>query len=115
MSASVSNTGVYEVPLVPSTPQKFNITILGVQYQFQLIYREVDAAVSNWCLDILTSAGQPIVCSLPLVTGANLLGQYAYLGLGFQLWVATDGDNVLQIPTFDNLGTTCHLLWIADP
>jgi hypothetical protein len=107
--------GVFEVPLTPGTPQKLNITILGVQYQFQLVFREVDAAVSNWSLDILTSAGQPIVCSLPLVTGANLLAQFAYLGLGFELWVATDGGNVLEIPTFANLGNTCHLLWIANP
>jgi hypothetical protein len=84
----------------------------------ELTIYPAEAAVENtfngWCMDIFTSAGVPILSSIPLTTGADLLAQYAYLGLGFALFVATD-DQPLKRPTYDNLGSTSHLYLVANP
>jgi hypothetical protein len=39
-----------------------------------------------WYLDLLSADLTPVALALPLVTGADLLAQYAYLNLGFCWW-----------------------------
>lgn len=65
-----------------------------------------------WMLDIADASGNLLVGSVPLVTGRNLLEQYAYVGFTGQLVVQTDHDTN-AVPTFSNLGTTGHLYFIA--
>lgn len=95
---------INEIPLSGKS-QTFQVVILNITYVFTLIWRD---AAGEWVLDIADINSNPIVQGLPLVTGCDLLGQYTYLGLGFQLWVATDGDPD-AVPTYDNLGTQSHL------
>lgn len=101
---------LYEIPLSPA-PQTFGITLGGQALIMTLQWREAGAAC--WLLDIADAAGNPMVAGIPLVTGHDLLEQYAYLGLGGALLVATDGDPD-AMPTFDNLGVASHLYWRAD-
>jgi hypothetical protein len=49
-----------------------------------------------------------------MVTGADLLEQFGYLGLNFALVAQTD-NSPDTVPTFDNLGTTGHLYAITNP
>jgi hypothetical protein len=115
MSTSPSSQiAAYEIPLA-ATAQQFNITLLGTQYKFQVVYRQVDAASSNWTLEMFTSSGLSITGILPLVTGVDLLSQLGFLGLGFGLYVLSDGGDLLAPPTYENLGTTCHLIFAAYP
>ena len=67
---------------------------------------------SCWVLDVADIQKNPIVSGIPLVTGADLLGQFAYLNFGGKLIVVSDGDP-FAVPTFDNLGTSGHLLFEA--
>jgi hypothetical protein len=98
-------TTFYEVPL-SGQPQSFQVTMVGVTYSMSITYR--DALNGGWMLDIADVSGNPLVAGIPLVTGANLVAQYAYLGFTAELRVASDG--VLDaVPTFDNLGTLSHL------
>jgi hypothetical protein len=101
----------YEIPLSPQA-QTFLVTLVGVQYRFTVQYR--DAPNGGWTLDIATGAGAVLVAGIPLVTGANLLAQYAYLNIGVPLYVATDGD-LTAVPTFQNLGQESHLYFTATP
>ncbi|WP_074550758.1 hypothetical protein [Dyella sp. AtDHG13] len=94
----------YEIPL-SGQAQSFQTTIANVTYTLTLIWRD---AASEWVLDIADANGNPLVQGIPLVTGCDLLAQYGYVGFGFQLWVATDGDPD-AVPTYDNLGTQSHL------
>lgn len=100
---------VQEIPLL-STPQVFNITLAGVTYRMTLIWRDGDQG--GWVLDIADQDSNPIVCGIPLITGADLLAQYGYLGIGGQLVVQTDHD-VNTVPTFENLGDTSHLYFVT--
>ncbi|WP_412175928.1 phage baseplate plug protein, partial [Escherichia coli] len=50
-----------------------------------------------------------VISGIPLVTGADLLAQYACMGLGFKLLVVCD-DNTQDYPTKTDLGSRSHLL-----
>ncbi|EHK8616480.1 hypothetical protein KCD24_004121, partial [Salmonella enterica subsp. enterica serovar Mississippi] len=50
---------------------------------------------------------------IPLVTGADLLAQYAYMGLGFKLVVMCD-DSTQDYPTKTDLGGRSHLLVLTE-
>lgn len=47
-------------------------------------------------MDILDSQSLPIILGLPLITGADLLGQYQHLGLGFSLFVQSESGEAPQ-------------------
>lgn len=53
--------------------------------------------------DISDSGGNPVLSGISVVTGADLLEQYAYLRFGGQLLAQTAHDPD-AVPTFDNLG-----------
>lgn len=69
--------------------------------------------MAAWSVDVYDQSQNLIIGSVPLVTGANLLEQFAYLELGGKLNVQTDGDPE-AVPTFENLGSQSHLYFIAD-
>jgi hypothetical protein len=102
-------TTISEVPLV-SLPQKLTISLAGTIYQLTLLWR----SACGWVMDISDSSGNPIISGIPLVTGADLLEQYAYLGIGGQFWVQSDGDPD-AVPAVNNLGDTAHLYFVTEP
>lgn len=102
-------TAYYEVPLTP-TPQRFKITLSGVDYAMVVKW---NPAYGIWVLDIATALEVPIVGGIGLVTGADLLAQYGYLGFVGQLFVETETAPDVP-PTFDNLGRTSHLFYSVD-
>jgi hypothetical protein len=101
-------TRVFEIPLL-SIPQKFQITIDGSRYQFDVWWCW---PVECWMVNLIAAdTNAQLLMGFPLVTGADLLQQYRYLGLPGQLIVQTDAD-VLAAPTFDNLGQLAHLYYV---
>ena len=99
----------YEIPLSPS-PQSFRIALGGTTYQ--LLVQWKDAADIGWVLDISDDNGSALVQGIPLVTGANLLAKYVYLGFRGVLFCQTDHD-LDSPPTFENLGNTSHLYFVT--
>lgn len=99
---------VYEIPTSPK-PQTFSITLSGVQYQCALRWNVTAAC---WLFDLRDSSGALIIGSVPVIPGVNLLEQFDYLELGGTLVAQVDYD-AAAVPTFDNLGSTGHLYWIA--
>ena len=102
---------VVEVPL-SAQPETFSISLGGIAYQLTVIYR--DAAEGGWVLDIADANGTPVVGGIPLVTGCDLLEQYAHLGFTGGLAVQTDHDT-FAVPTFANLGSRSHLYFVVTP
>lgn len=100
---------VLEIPTSPS-PQRFQIQLAGVRRILTLRWCQ---AANCWALDIADQNGVPMLCGLLLVTGADLLGQFAYVGLAGHLLVQTD-HNANAVPTYDNLGSAGHLYFIPD-
>ena len=99
-------TTFYEVP-VSAAPQAFSVSISGTRYTIRQTYCDVPDG-GGWLIDIIDSSGSNILTGIPLVTGADLLGQFAYLGFGFSLVVTTSGD-ADAVPTYDNLGVSSYL------
>jgi hypothetical protein len=96
----------YEIPLTPE-PQSFSIALGGVEYR--LTVRWAEATEGGWLLDIQTTDNAtPLITGIPLVTGADLLEQYGYLGFGGGLWL----DSELP-PSWDNLGVDVRLYFMV--
>jgi len=101
-------TTVFEVPTAPKA-QTFAISLAGITYNLTFTWNVPSSA---WILAIADSNGVTLVSGIPLVTGADLLEQYAYLGIGGQLIVQTDNDPT-AVPTYESLGSTGHLFFLA--
>lgn len=101
-------TQVLEIPL-SAQPQKFDITLNGIEYGLTFKYHPY----TGWVMDIADETGSPILQGAPLVTGADLLDQFEYLGIGGNGGMQVQSDfNPNDVPTFDNLGTTSHLYFV---
>jgi hypothetical protein len=99
-----------EIPM-SATPQAFSIQLGMTTYSLTVTYRDIDDG--GWLLDIADADGNSLVAGIPLVTGTNLLAQYPDLGFEGGLWVQTDGATPDATPTFDNIGTSSHLYFVA--
>lgn len=104
--ANVTTT-VYEIPLQAKN-QSLTIKLNGVSYKFTIRWNTAAGSTGSWMMDIADSKGKPIISGIPLVTGADLLGQYKYLDLGGQLQVQNK-----SIPTFANLGDNTRLFFVV--
>lgn len=101
---------VYEIPLTPATPQNIVMDFPnGRTYRLRLIYQWTPEHC--WLLDVADSAGAPILCGVPIVSGADLFAQFAYLDFGCSLYCTVDGD-LFAIPRFDTLGRSAKL-WLS--
>jgi hypothetical protein len=99
---------VFEIPLIP-VPQQLQISLAGVNYMLSVSWCW---PIQCWIMDIAAAdTGVAILQGIPLVTGADLLAQYRYLGIPAQMIVQTDHDTLAQ-PTFDNLGQLSHLFYV---
>jgi hypothetical protein len=98
----------YTVPLVPQA-QTLAITLAGVAYNLNVYWNVPNA---SWMLDLLDVDSDPIITGIPLVTGSDLLEQYAYLELGGQL-IAQTTNNTFEVPTYADLGTTGLLYFVV--
>jgi hypothetical protein len=106
---------IYEIPLT-GQPQVFPITLAGNRLTLTFSYRDSQIGMGGWVVDFADAAGVPILCGVPLVTGADLLAQYRYLEFGGALVVQSDGFPD-AVPGFTTLGTVPggHLYWIPFP
>lgn len=95
---------IYEIPLTPQN-QTFSVALAGVTYRMRLRWIDV---MSAWALDLYDANGNLLVGSIPLVTGADLLEPYPYLGIGGSLTVVSDNDPT-QVPNASQLGVSGHL------
>lgn len=114
MSGSASS-GVFEIPIQPSLMQTMSISLVGVTYNLTFLYH--DASQGGWTIDIADANGNPLACGLPLVSGEDILEQFAYLGIGGKLILQTDGDPTGAVsPGFNDLGVgaTSHLYFVPD-
>ncbi len=99
----------YRIPLT-SVPQALGVQLAGTEYR--LTVRWNDAFEGGWTLDIdLPDNAGSVLRGIPLVTGADLLGPYAHLGLGGGLVVWCDDHD--DPPTMDNLGEGVDLLFVV--
>lgn len=96
----------YEIPLT-ATPQRFTINLSGKAYRVRLWWNVIG---QRWVIDLANTDGEVIISSIPVVSGADLLDQYRYLGLGGKLYAYTDAE-LGEPPTRINLGSNGKIYW----
>lgn len=94
---------IQEIPLTADN-QQFSTIIAGATWRISIIWRDL-----YWIMDLQNDRGELVISGIPLVAGADLLAQYAYMDLGFKLVVVCD-DSVQDYPTKTDLGGRSHLL-----
>jgi hypothetical protein len=99
----------FEIPL-RAEQQQISVTLKNQSYTLVITWCDPQ---QYWVLEIQDDSGNRIIGGIPFVTGADLLAQYEYLGIGGALVVQTD-TNALAVPTYDNLGQTAHLYFITN-
>lgn len=104
----MTNISVSQVPLLPQ-PQKFSIVLLGITYNMRTRWSNLSNA---WMLDISDADLVPIVGSIPLVVGADLLEEYEYLNIEGGLWVQNTTGPADDVPGFNDFGSIARLLFI---
>ncbi len=104
------------LPVDASPNQTFTSTLsiggVNKRLSFGLSYNETGG---YWVMRISDPAsGAVLLDSLPLLPGedpaANLLGQYAYLGIG-SLYLVNQSNTPADRPDDKNLGTAFVLVW----
>lgn len=101
--------------LVPTQPQaqQIQITLGSVAYNLVLRWNVPN---DSWMMDVLDDGGNQVLSGVPLVTGADLLEQFAYLSIGGsvgagQMQAQTTSDT-FAVPTYPNLGGDGNLYWL---
>lgn len=100
---------VFEIPLTPEA-QTFVIDLGGVTYGLRFVWNAQSAC---WILDISDTLGNPIAQGIPVITGADLVKQFAYLGFRGKIIVQTDHDS-FTVPSLTTLGVTGRV-YLATP
>jgi hypothetical protein len=98
----------FEIPLSPQA-QVMTITLAGIAYQVAIHWC---APMQAWVADFADTSENPILQGVPIVTGTDLLDQFAYLNFGGELIAQTD-HAVDAVPTFANLGSNGHLYFVT--
>jgi hypothetical protein len=105
---------VSEIPTRSGQNFKERVSLNGIEYT--LVFKW-NPASNCWILDIYDTSGLiPLLRGAPLITGADLLSQYAYLEISGKLIVVTIavGHSPDEVPTFQNLGSDGHLFYITE-
>lgn len=101
---------IFEIPLNAQS-QRFACELAGATYNLQIVW---NAKSNCWVLDINDADNEPLMRGIPLVTGLDLLQQYAYFELGGFMLTMTDAAPDVP-PTYQNLGGSGHLYFITVP
>lgn len=102
------------VPLTTAPNQRFRITLSvdGGQVTLQLGFY-YSAMCGFWIMNIADQNGNPLVSSIPLITGSfpggNLLRAQGYLAIGSAYIINQSG--LTDYPDDTNLGSDFILLW----
>lgn len=101
---------IYKIPL-NGGQEKFKVRFDGVQYYCTLYWNYYE---QNWFISFyLAEDNTPLMLSMPLVTGVDLLRQFRYLGLTGKLVVYTNGGS-FETPTYENIGTESNLYFVVE-
>jgi hypothetical protein len=108
------------IPLSSSPGQQLSVTLqvdgspLTLNLEFD--YNEV---AGYWVMQVSDSTNNLIVSDIPLLTGnnpaCNILGQFAYLGIGSAYVINQSGTPASDYPNSQNLGSSFVLIWGDTP
>lgn len=100
------------IPLTTDPNDTFSSTIpvnrKNTKFYFFLRYNE---EAGYWVMDLSDENKEPVVSSVPLISGINILEQYEYLKIGKAYIIKTDNSLLADKPDTTNLGKAFKLVW----
>ncbi len=103
---------MYVIPLDSSPNQTFTSTIPVDGEKLKLFFfLRYNTEQKCWNMDIFNQDKEPLVNSLPLVCGLNILEQYSYLKIGSAYIHKLEPNLIEDRPNEYNLGTSYALVW----
>lgn len=106
----MADVDVVEIPLA-GYPEQFEADIGDKTYLFRVRWND---QLSRWTLDLGNSEDDWLISSLPLVPGQDLLWQYGYMALGFQLYFQCDTDEEAEAAYSDIEDGKAHLYAVIE-
>lgn len=100
----------FKLPLL-NIQQIFDIELAGRSLTIETKWNEECPAWELNIFDGVTAA--PLILSLPIVTGVDLLSQFSHIGIDGSIIAYTDGDDYAP-PTLDNLGIDSNVFYLVD-
>lgn len=100
---------VYRIPVGP-VQQIFEIELAQKSYHIRIYFNKFMQA---WLFDLLDGDKNPLIMCTPLVTGVNILEQYAYLGVDGVFIVYSEGDHD-HVPGLTELGSGSGLYYLTE-
>lgn len=101
----------YVIPITPGAPQSFGISLNGVNYQMTIRWNATPNGQGGWYFDLSDiDKGIPVLGGIPIITGADLLGQYGHLGIGGGLVCISDSG---EPPEFNEIGAGSVLYFVT--
>jgi hypothetical protein len=102
----------------PNQTMTVTVNIDNTNKSFLLTFRYNEVA-GYWIMTIQNPTTLAVILdSIPLLSGgnptANILGQYAYLGIGSAYIINVD-NSPMDSPDSTNLGTDFYLIWSDTP
>jgi hypothetical protein len=108
---------MFIIPTSPEPNQVFRCVIPVDGRSLALMFSlKFNTEARYWVMSLTGDVtGEMLIDSIPLIAGrypsANILGQYAFLGIGSAVIVKTNPDNPAFTPDETNLGTEFQLVW----
>lgn len=99
----------FEIPLRPIA-QTLTTFLRATQYGLTLKWND---PAQCWMMDIADANGNQVISGLPVVTGADILEQFAYLDVGKGGMITQTDHDADAIPTYENLGVQSHVYYLT--
>jgi hypothetical protein len=96
----------------PLRAEAQNMTIQLGTSTYAIRFGWGDSPEGGWFIDIADVNGNALINGLTLTAGENILQQFDYLGIGGEIRVETDGNDLIE-PTYANLGSNGKVLFIT--
>lgn len=92
--------------------QTYTVTIPGDTRNITfIITQSYNEQAKYWVMGIYDQSNNPIITNIPMLSGYNLLEQYAYLNIG-EIYVINIGDQAIESPDDTNIGNNFELKWV---
>ena len=97
----------YQIP-VNNQNQTFQVQLLNVEYTFRIMWNQFG---NCWYLDIGDINNNPLIDSLPLLPGRDILKQFKYLNIGGGLVVYNTSTPLLP-PGYNDFGVSSFMYFV---
>lgn len=103
---------MYVIPTDSSPNQTFTSTIpINDKNVKLLFFIRYNTEQNVWIMSLKDEENNPIIDSIPLIGGINILEQYSYLNIGSAYIVKLDGNLNRDRPNDTDLGVNFILVW----